>query len=49
MVYFLAWTARQRNDLRFGHSFPEATTEAFWIKEIKDFRTQRDVIRDELG
>ena len=49
MVYFLVWTARQRNDFRFDHSFPEVTTEAFWIKEIEDFRTQRDVIRDELG
>ncbi len=48
MIYYLAWSARQRNDLRFQDSFPMWGTEAFWIKEIEDLRTQLEVIYEEL-
>jgi hypothetical protein len=48
IVYFLAWRARQRNDFWFRQSFPDWGTEAFWIKETEDLRTQADVIRKNL-
>jgi Ser/Thr protein kinase RdoA (MazF antagonist) len=48
IVYFLAWRARQRNDFWFRKSFPDWGTEAFWIKETEDLRTQADVIRKNL-
>ncbi len=48
MVYFLAWCARQREDLRFRESFPDWGSGAFWSRETEDFRTQLSVIRDEL-
>jgi len=49
MLYFLAWSAGQRDDLRFRDSHPGWGTEAFWIKEIEDIRTQMKVIEDEGG
>ena len=49
MLYYLAWSARQRDDRRFRESFPEWGGEAFWIKEIEDLRTQIEVIHEELG
>ena len=48
MIYYLAWSARQRNDHRFRESFPMWGTEAFWIKEIEDLRTQLEIIFEEL-
>ncbi|AFG37806.1 serine/threonine protein kinase [Spirochaeta africana] len=40
MLYYLAWAARQRNDLRFRREHPDWGTPAFWIKEIEDLREQ---------
>ena len=48
MVYFLVWRARQRYDYWFTSHFPDWGTEAFWIKEVEDFKTQKDIIRDFL-
>ena len=48
MIYYLAWSARQRYDRRFRESFPMWGTEAFWIKEIEDLRTQLEIIFEEL-
>ncbi len=45
IIYFLAWRARQRNDFWFRRSFPDWGTEAFWIKETEDLRTQAVIIR----
>jgi Ser/Thr protein kinase RdoA (MazF antagonist) len=44
MIYFLAWRARQRDDYWFRSHFPDWGTEAFWIKETEDLRTQAAVI-----
>lgn len=44
MLYFLAWSARQRDDRRFRESNPGWGTEAFWIREIEDLRDQREAI-----
>ena len=49
MIYYLAWQSRQRDDRRFRESMPEWGSEAFWIKEIEDVKTQYHVIEDELG
>jgi Ser/Thr protein kinase RdoA (MazF antagonist) len=40
LLYYLAWSARQRNDLRFRQANPGWGGEAFWIKEIEDLRDQ---------
>ncbi len=48
MIYYLAWSARQREDHRFRESFPDWGNEAFWIKELEDLRTQLSVIREDL-
>ena len=48
MIYFLVWRARQRNDYWFRASFPEWGSEAFWIKETEDLRTQAGVIAGAL-
>ena len=47
MVYYLAWQNRQRTDRSFKRDFPGWGTQAFWIKEIEDLRTQLQVIADE--
>ena len=44
MLYYLAWSARQRDDHRFRESNPGWGTEAFWIREIEDLRDQLDAI-----
>ena len=44
MIYFLAWRAAQMNDHWFRESHPEWGSEAFWIKETEDLRTQALVI-----
>lgn len=44
MLYFLAWSARQRDDRRFLEANPGWGTEAFWIREIEDLRDQREAI-----
>jgi Ser/Thr protein kinase RdoA (MazF antagonist) len=47
LLYYLAWSARQRDDLRFRQSNPGWGSEAFWIKEIEDLRDQRTAIEEE--
>ena len=44
MIHFLAWSAKQRNDLRFQNTFPDWGGKAFWIKEIEDLRLQARVV-----
>ena len=48
MIYFLVWRARQRGDYWFRESFPEWGSEAFWMKETEDLRTQAQVIHTAL-
>ena len=47
MLYYLAWSARQRDDRQFRESNPGWGTEAFWIREIEDLRDQREAIEKE--
>jgi Ser/Thr protein kinase RdoA (MazF antagonist) len=47
LLYYLAWSARQRDDLRFRQSNPGWGSEAFWIKEIEDLRDQLRAIEEE--
>jgi hypothetical protein len=49
MVFFLAWRARQRDDLWFRGSFPDWGTEAFWIKELEDLGDQARIVRTALA
>ena len=49
MIYYLAWSALQRHDLRFHESFPQWGGAAFWAQEIEDLRTQLRVIEHDLG
>ena len=49
MIYYLAWSALQRHDLRFRESFPQWGGAAFWAQEIEDLRTQLRVIDVELA
>ena len=49
MIYFLAWRARQRADYWFRESFPDWGSEAFWMKETEDLRTQAQVIHAALN
>lgn len=44
MIHFLAWSAIQRNDLRFQNTFPDWGGKSFWIKEVEDLRLQARVI-----
>lgn len=45
MIYFLAWRAAQKHDYWFRASFPDWGSEAFWIQETEDLKTQAAVIR----
>jgi Ser/Thr protein kinase RdoA (MazF antagonist) len=47
LVYYLAWSARQRDDRRFRESNPGWGSEAFWIKEIEDLRDQLAAMEEE--
>lgn len=49
MIYFLAWSALQRHDLRFRESFPYWGSSAFWAQEIEDLRTQLGVIEEGIS
>lgn len=40
MLYYLAWSARQRSDARFRRDHPDWGGSAFWSKEIEDLREQ---------
>lgn len=48
MLYYLAWSARQRSDHSFKAAFPHWGGKAFWEKELEDMNTQIAVIRDVL-
>lgn len=45
MVHFLAWQARQREDLWFLKEFPDWGSKQFWIRELEDLKTQAEVVR----
>jgi len=47
LLYYLAWSARQRDDLRFQQSNPGWGSEAFWVKEIEDLRDQLAAMEEE--
>ncbi len=47
MIYYLAWSARQRDDRRFRDSHPDWGGRAFWLKEIEDLRDQLRAIEQE--
>jgi len=49
MIHFLAWRARQRDDLWFRSSFPDWGGEAFWIKELEDLGDQARIVRASLA
>lgn len=40
MLYYLAWSARQRQDRRFKTEHPHWGGSAFWSKEVEDLREQ---------
>ena len=42
MVHYLAWQARQRNDLGFRTHFPGWGSRGFWQQEMDDLRMQMD-------
>lgn len=44
MLYYVAWSARQRDDKRFRETNPGWGSEAFWIREIEDLRDQMEAI-----
>jgi Ser/Thr protein kinase RdoA (MazF antagonist) len=48
MLYYIAWSSRQRDDNRFRSEFPGWGSKAFWEQELEDLTTQLAVIRDDL-
>jgi Ser/Thr protein kinase RdoA (MazF antagonist) len=48
MIYFLAWTARQRDDGWFRANNPEWGTKSFWIRETRDLAEQAQLIGESL-
>jgi Ser/Thr protein kinase RdoA (MazF antagonist) len=49
MIYYLAWSALQRDDHRFLQANPGWGTRAFWIREVEDLRVQLDAIVEDQG
>jgi len=49
MIYYLAWSALQRNDRRFRESYPDWGGKAFWIRELEDLRTQLTMVAEDLA
>ena len=49
MVYYLAWSALQRDDHRFREQNPDWGSRAFWIREVEDLRTQLDMVAEDVG
>ncbi len=47
MIYYLAWSARQREDRRFREGHPDWGGRAFWLKEVEDLRDQIRAIEQE--
>ena len=48
IIYFLAWCARQIDDLQFKNNFPDWGTDKFWENEIRDLKKQLEEIREEV-
>ncbi|OGV37672.1 MAG: hypothetical protein A2020_14895 [Lentisphaerae bacterium GWF2_45_14] len=48
IIYFLAWCARQSNDINFKHNFPDWGGENFWRKENADLERQLQIIKNSL-
>jgi Ser/Thr protein kinase RdoA (MazF antagonist) len=46
-IYFLAWTAVQRDDEGFAERNPDWGSRAFWETEIEDLKTQLGVLEEE--
>lgn len=44
IIYFIAWCARQSNDLVFRKNFPDWGSENYWNQEIKDLNVQLELI-----
>ena len=49
MVYYLAWSALQRDDHRFREQNPDWGSRSFWIREVEDLRTQLDMVAEDVG
>lgn len=49
MIYYLAWSAMQRNDLRFRQNHPTWGGRAYWLREVEDLRTQLNVVAEDIG
>ncbi len=49
IIYYLAWSALQRDDHRFQRTNPDWGSRAFWIREIEDIRSQLDAIAEDLA
>lgn len=47
IIYFLAWCARQIDDLQFRNNFPDWGTDKFWENEILDLKKQLEEIKEE--
>lgn len=45
IIYFLAWCARQSQDVNFKEKFPDWGSESFWRKEISDLERQFSMIQ----
>ena len=48
MLYYLSWSSMQLNDYNFRRAYPDWGSQAFWEKEIGDFRMQLQIIRESL-
>lgn len=49
MVYYLAWSALQRDDRRFREQNPDWGSRSYWIREVEDLRTQLDMVAEDVG
>ncbi len=49
IIYFLAWCARQIDDLQFKHNFPDWGSDKFWENEIQDLKKQLDEIKESIS
>ena len=46
IIYYLAWCARQGDDLDFRRDHPDWGNEMFWSREYTDLRHQFQVIME---
>jgi len=49
IIYFLAWCAKQADDLKFQKTFPDWGSDGFWQHEIADFSRQLQIIKKPAG